>query len=208
MHKGVILLTKATDSDEAVVNVENFLEDYGDSKVWDWYVVGGRWSGTLNSKSKEFFEKSEEHFKATYPEYTNERPFLTTKMVEEQAAALETIWDTIGGIGKNPLARNQYTDRTGDDDTMPLTECLEVVKTWTKDFEKEAEVMWNKMTEAKANKDGHDMSPYYASRYAELKHDMFCFESNVFDIETHTNNPDEAIKNADQYFAVMVDMHN
>jgi hypothetical protein len=30
----------------------------------------------------------------------------------------------------------------------------------------------------------------------------------VYDIETHTNNPDEAIKNADQYFAVMVDMHN
>lgn len=206
MHKGVILLTKATDSDEAVVNVESFLEDYGDGKVWDWYVVGGRWSGTLNAKTKEFFEKAETHFKAAYPD--NQNPFLTTNMVEEQAAALQEIWEGLGETSKNPYSRNQYTDRTGDDDTMPLTECLEVVKTWTKDFEKEAEIVWNKMTEAKANKDGRDMSPYYASQYAEFKHDMFCFESNVFDIETHTNNPDEAIKNADQYFAVMVDMHN
>ena len=61
MHKGVILLTKASDRDEAVSQVESFLENYGDGDVWDWYVIGGRWSGTLNTKAKEFFVAAEKH---------------------------------------------------------------------------------------------------------------------------------------------------
>ncbi len=57
MHKGVILLIKASDKNEAKDKVQEFMVQYGDGDIWDWYVIGGRWSGTLNSKSKEFFEK-------------------------------------------------------------------------------------------------------------------------------------------------------
>jgi hypothetical protein len=72
----------------------------------------------------------------------------------------------------------------------------------------EAETFWTKMLEAKKPDSEYDMSAYYANRYAECKYDEFCFESNVYDIDEQTNNPSTALENADQYFAVMVDMHN
>jgi hypothetical protein len=205
MHKGVILLTKASDKDEAIENANTFLEGYGDGDVWDWYVIGGRWSGTLNPKSSKFFLKAEAHFKKMYPD---KGEFLSTKMVQEQTQALELIWEEIGGEGLNPYARSSY-DRDGDeDDALPLSNCLRVVTEWTKDMNAEAETFWTKMLEAKKPDSEHDMSAYYANRYAECKYDEFCFESNVYDIDEQTNNPSTALENADQYFAVMVDMHN
>ena len=205
MHKGVILLIKTSDKDEAKDKVQEFMVQYGDGDVWDWYVIGGRWSGTLNSKTKEFFEKAEAHFKATYPERENE--FISTDMVKEQTDTLNTIWSEIGGEGSNPYARSSYNDFGYDDDALPLSECKDVVLEWKKDIEVEAEVFWDKMLEAK-KKEGYDMSAYYANRYAEMKYDEFCFESNVYDTELETNDPTKALENADQYFAVMVDMHN
>ena len=209
MHKGVICLTQATDKDEAISNVESFLENYGDGKVWDWYVIGGRWSGTLNAKNHEFQEKAAEHFKAAYP--NEESPFLTTKMVEEQAEQLQSIWTSIGGTGLNPYARSSYDDKGQEDDSVPLTECAAVVNEWKVDTEAEAEKLFEKVVEARAQEksgEGHGMSGYYANRYAEAKYDSFCFDSNVYDIDNQTNNPEEALKKPEQYFAVMVDMHN
>lgn len=81
---------KASQIDEAKDKVQEFMVHYGDGDIWDWYVIGGVWSGTLNSKSKEFFVKAEEHFKVVYPD--EENPFLTQSMVEEQHQALGDIW--------------------------------------------------------------------------------------------------------------------
>jgi hypothetical protein len=205
MHKGVILLIKASQIDEAKDKIQEFLVQYGDGDVWDWYVIGGRWSGTLNSKSKEFFKKAEEHFKITYPDANHN--FISTKMVEEQHQALGDIWSVIGGKGLNPYARSSYNDFGYDDDVVPLLECKEVVTEWCKDLDIEAEIAWNKMLEAKTI-EGYDMSSYYARKYADFKNDVFSFESNVFDTENYTNNPAQAFQNAEEYFAVMVDMHN
>ena len=211
MHKGVILLVKADDRDGAIGEAEQFLEPYGDGDVWDWYVVGGRWSGTLNAKTKEFFEKAEAHFKAAYPD--NKNPFLTQNMVNEQADALQKIWTDMGETSKNPYSRDQYKDRTGDDDALPLSECLSVVKEWTKDTDAEAEEMFTKMLaareEEKENSGKYNtMSAYYAGIYKDLKYDSFSFESNVYDTVNGTNNPSEAIDNPDGWYAVMIDMHN
>jgi hypothetical protein len=41
-----------------------------------------------------------------------------------------------------------------------------------------------------------------------MKYDEFCFDSNVYDTELDTNDPTQALENADEYFAVMIDMHN
>ena len=205
MHKGVMLLTKASDRDEAVSNVESFLENYKDN-VWDWYVIGGRWSGTLNPKAGEFFKLAEAHFKKTYPDMGE---FLSTKMVEEQSEVLQSIWsEELGGDGFNPYKRDNYSSDGCDDDVLPLTECISAVNKWTKDMDAEAEIFWGKMIESKSEKSGHDMSAYYAKRYAESKYDEFCFESNVYDIDEQTNNPKDAIENPNEYFVVMVDMHN
>jgi len=48
MHTLVILLTKAEDKEEAISNCEEFLEQYGEGDVWDWYVIGGRWDNYLS----------------------------------------------------------------------------------------------------------------------------------------------------------------
>jgi hypothetical protein len=209
MHKGVILLVKTSQRDEAYDKIQEFLVQHGDGDVWDWYVIGGRWSGTLNPKTKEFFEKVDAHFKATYPE--NNHNFVSTKMVEEQSKALEMIWNELEGVGIQPYARSSYNDLGSDDDVVPLSECTEVVTEWEKDLNVEAEKWWAKMVEAKSNTEQngtYDMSGYYAKLYAESKYDEFCFESNVYDIENETNNPAKALNEADQYFAVMIDMHN
>lgn len=49
MHKGVILLVKASNRQEATDKAETFLNKH-EGKVWDWYQIGGRWSGTLLAK--------------------------------------------------------------------------------------------------------------------------------------------------------------
>jgi hypothetical protein len=212
MHKGVICLTKAADRDEAISNVQSFLEQHGDGDVWDWYVIGGRWSGTLNTKAKEFFEKTKVHFETTYPD--NKAPFLTQKMVEEQADALQKIWDDMGQTSKNPYSRNQYDKVTGDDDVVLLSDCVDVVNEWKKDLNAEAEEHFQKMIEEHENEKENPqstMSAYYAGLYRDCKYDSFSFESNVYDIENHTNNPEEALKEPEKmylWFAVMVDMHN
>jgi hypothetical protein len=148
MHKGVICLTKATDKQDAISNVESFLESYGDGKVWDWYEIGGRWSDTLGSNG----------------------------------------------------------------DSVPLTECTTIVEEWKQDLEAEADELWDKMVVArekeKSAENNLSMSGYYAARYSEARYDSFCFNSNVYDIDKSTNNPEEALKEPEQYFAVMVDMHN
>ncbi len=54
MHKGVILLMKAGDRKEAEAKAEEFLNSgYGDGRVWDWYVIGGRWTGLLTGYEPE-----------------------------------------------------------------------------------------------------------------------------------------------------------
>lgn len=209
MHKGVICLTQAADRDEAVSNIEEFLEHYGDGDVWDWYVIGGRWSGTLNAKTKEFFEKAQAHFKTAYPDHNHQ--FLTQNMVNEQAIPLQKIWEDMGQTSKNPYSRDQYQDVTGDDDVVLLSDCIEVVKDWTKDHNAEAENHFQKMLEERENEKENPnstMSAYYAGLYRDCKYDSFSFESNVYDTVNHTNNPEEALKDPSKWYAVIVDMHN
>lgn len=208
MHKGVICLTKAQDRDEAISNVESFLEPYGDGDVWDWFVIGGRWSGTLNTKTKEFNKKAKELFERAYP--NREHQFLTQKMVDEQKSELQKIWEGMGETSKNPYSRDQYKDVTCDDDALPLSECIEVVTEWKKDMNAEAEEVFTKLLEAREEEKtkGGTMSAYYAGIYKNLKYDDFSFESNVFDTENATNDPDFALSNPNGWYAVMVDLHN
>jgi len=53
MHKGIILLVKATTRKEAKHKAVAFLQPYGNGDVWDWYQIGGRWTGELTGYSPE-----------------------------------------------------------------------------------------------------------------------------------------------------------
>lgn len=50
MHKGVILLVKAESKENALEQVKDFMEPYGEGFVWDWYQIGGRWNNELAPK--------------------------------------------------------------------------------------------------------------------------------------------------------------
>ena len=209
MHKGVICLTLAADRGDAISNVEGFLEEYGDGDVWDWYVIGGRWSGTLNTKCKEFFEKVRELFKDAYPD--NDHNIITQNMVDEQKDVLQKIWEDMGQTSKNPYSRNQYKGVTDDDDVVLLSDCIDVVNEWKKDLNAEAEVFFQKMLEEREREKEtpeSTMSAYYAGLYRNCKYDAFSFESNVYDTVNQTNNPEKALKEPEKWYAVMVDLHN
>ena len=207
MHKGVILLVKADDRDDAIGQAKEFLGEYGNGDVWDWFVIGGRWSGNLNTLSKTFYEKAKVLFEQAYPNEAN--PFLSTKMVNEQAQGLQEIWESIGGKDQNPYSRSGYVNYGFEDDCIPLTNCIPVIQDWKKDMVAEAETIWNKMIEAKANSaHEYDMSGYYAGIYRDLKYDNFSFESNVYDVVNRTNDPSQALENPEQWWAVQIDMHN
>lgn len=209
MHKLVICLTKANSKEDAISNVESFIEPYGDGDVWDWYKIGGRWSGLLNPANKEFNKKAEELFNSAYPE----RPhtFITTNMVSEQQDALQKIWEELGQTSKNPYSRGTIITSTCDDDALPLSECIDVVREHTVDMNAEAEAIFAKLLEAREEEkesSGGTMSGYYAGIYKNLKYDDFSFESTVFDTDNVTNNPELALANPDGWYAVVVDLHN
>lgn len=211
MHKGMILLTKAQNEDDARNNVENFLEQYGDGNVWDWYVIGGRWSGTLNAAHNQFKELAMAHLAQAYPD-TDLSRFITENMISEQADALNSIWqETLGQPTPNPFVRSSYLEDGFDDDILPLSECVGVVLKWNKDMGAFAEEMFEKMLqEREKEKEGksYPMSGYYARLYSDAKSDNFCFDTNVYDTVNYTNNPSRALEEAEGWFAVMVDLHN
>lgn len=48
MHANHLILVKADDWESAISEAEDFLKDYGNGNVWDWYEIGGRWSWKEN----------------------------------------------------------------------------------------------------------------------------------------------------------------
>jgi hypothetical protein len=213
MHKLVICLTKAQDRDEAKSNVDEFLEQYGNGDVWDWYVIGGRWSGVLNKHNEEFGEKAKELFGTKYPENDG---FISTKMVDENRDGLQAIWESFGATSPNPYNRDSYSTRNNDDDIMPLSECIDIIKKYYEecgDMKQMANEYWEKMLKAKSDEDADPnnkmtMSAYYAKTYADCKNDSFSFESTTYNTDEYTNDVSGALENANEYFAVVVDLHN
>lgn len=202
MHKGIILLTKAEDQDDARINAESFLEQYQD-QVWDWYSLGGRWCSTLNPKTSQFYKlvKEKKIFK--------DEKFISTKDTKDNQAILQEIWEKeCKQTSTNPYNRSSYSpEEYVDDFIMPATKCKKVIKKWIIDLNKQAEEYWKEMLKAKeeAEKGKYDMSSYYAGLYRDCQYDSFSTECNVYDIEEETNTPP---KDLTGYFAVMVDIHH
>jgi len=209
MHKGIIVLTKAEDKAEALKNVKGFLGEYEET-VWDWYAIGGRWSGTLSPHNKEFVEKAKGILK---PE---EGGFVSQKEVDNNQGELQSMWESIGGIGTNPYFDHyKLPDDGGVEDIMPLSECIEIVKEWEQTIEvaKKEELdakRWlaiggNIRRDKNEPWDDWNMYGYSLRKAGELYQQNFCFDCNVFNTETYNYSiPDDTTG----YFAVMVDIHN
>jgi hypothetical protein len=209
MHKGIIILTKASDRDEAKSNVEEFLEGFGNGDVWDWYSIGGRWNNLLAPKDivKKFTEWVHEKYPVT-------KGYYSIKDIEETEAKqiIQNKWEELGLRSKNPYWDSygfSLTDLEDDYNILPLSECVDMVREWCKDSKKEAEEYFEKLVEERAKEKIEGMgtmSAYYAGLYKDAVYDNFCFETNVYDAsESVGETIPEDIK---EYWAVVIDIHN
>ena len=178
MHKGIILLVKAINKKNALNKVKAFMNEY-ESDIWDWYVIGGRWSGTLIRKFKEFYnivKKRKIKIK-----------FYSDIEKKETQIQLQNIWEKeLKQKSLNPVMRDTflvyqnklfvgmkyYTDNEYKDDIKPLKDCIDIVNDWNAE---------------------------------NILQQKFCFDTNVFNIEKYNYSIPKDIKN---YYAVIVDMHN
>jgi hypothetical protein len=204
MHKGIMMLTKAEGREDAQQKISEFLKDYGNGQVWDWYQIGGRWANTLSPHMAEFTEKAEEILKETKGkgQYQSD--------VEAKQKELQAIWLSIGGTGENPYADHYKMPETGREcDIMPLSECIDIVKGWHQDpieaGKKElakAEKRWGEKSEK-----GFDANMYgYCLKGAGgIFSQDFSFECNVYNIEEYNFSIPEAMND---WYVVMIDIHN
>lgn len=216
MHKGVILLVKAEDRNDAINRAEEFLQPY-EGQVWDWYSIGGRWHNVLapKDKVKEFKEWVKETFSDAFVDES--WSYIPNKLeTPERREIIQNKWEELGLTGKNSYYSSfgfEVNDTKDDYNVQPLSQCLDVVKDWKLNRKKKAEEIWEEMLEAKANegksnKFGH-MSGYCAGIYKSLVYGEFSFECNIYNVENELSEdlPDED-ENIEDYWAVMVDMHN
>ena len=201
MHKGIILLVKAEDKEDAINEAESFLEPYGNGDVWDWYIIGGRWSGTLNKNYKKFMKQAKK--------ILGNKDFVSMKDVEDNKDKLQKAWEDLGETSVNPYNRSSYDKDCSAGDILPAKECLETLRDWEIDMKKKAEEIWKKTVDAKAEeKKGNEiysMSGCYAGLYRSCSNDYFSFESNLYDTVNCSNKLPKDLKGL---WAVVVDMHN
>ena len=177
MHKGAILLFKSSYEEDVRERVDEFMGHYQGS-VWDWYSIGGRWSGTLSK----------------YDPGTDPENFETCQ--------------SCGGVGcsrcENGRRLKWPTEWKGHPgDIFPLKDCIDVVKEWAEAIDDPDELV-QKSEEYKL--DSYDsMRAYYLHRASDILYQTFSFEANVFNTESYDFSiPDDV----DGWVAVIVDMHN
>jgi hypothetical protein len=194
MHHLTILLVKADDKEEARTKADSFLEPHGEGRIWDWYQVGGRWSGVLDPHSDAFYK-----WAGTLVEHG-----FACRWIDDNKKLLQDKWEEMGGNGDNPLTRNGSIGYRGDngDDIMPLSSCLEAVK-WHSVTDKEA-TLKELADKFNAEKDRWAKA-FAAEQYYNVAMGHFYFEASVYNVEDYGI---ELPEDPTGYWAVVIDMHN
>lgn len=207
MHKGVILLIAVESKDDALEEVEGFLERYGDGNVWDWYQIGGRWNNTF--APKELKDKFDQKVNSEILVKLEGKPWISQQQIDDNQELLQSTWEELGLLGNNPYCNHYHLPNEGNIyDVVKLASCVETVKEWIRDSNKEAEELFKKIVKSreKAKEGEYDMSGYYAKQYSDIIGGYFSFETNVYNIST--GEAELLPEDIDNYYAVMVDMHN
>jgi len=218
MHKGIIILTQAEHRDEALTNVEVFLDMYKD-QVWDWYAIGNRWHNALapKDKLKEFNEWVRKEFSDAFIE---EHGGYQPQKLEtpENREKIQNKWQELGLKGINSYYSGfgfGLDDSEDDYNVIPLRDCIDTVKEWVRDLDKEIENEWKEMVEIKnemnENEDKRKLLKstlaYKSKKFSEVVGDYFSDNSNVYDETTGYGERIPNEEDIDKYWAVMVDIH-
>lgn len=212
MHKGVILLVKADDKGSAIEGVNHFMEQY-EGRVWDWFVIGGRWTGQLDGYE---VENDERNYKSCW--LCNGTGFRSDLL--GQNIRLETpsytcnscgVFDKETGTWKHGkfgagLALEYPSEIEHDNNAMPLADCLKRVREYADNVEKkiEEELAYAERMKAEGRKSSQG---YALKRAGELMQEEFCFDCDVYNVEAYNYSIPEGDE-VKEFFAVIVDMHN
>lgn len=208
MHKGVILLVKAQTRGQAETKTVRFLAKY-EGHVWDWYVVGGRWTGLLDG-----YEPSNDPRNYSICSICGGTGYRNDALGKQ--VRLEDPNYTCNGCGSydretgkwghgklGPGWALNWNFREHENDMLPLPECIDKVREYLGNWEDERLAEYSKGKDHFKN--DKSMQGYLTGMEADVLSDRFSFESNVFDIVKKSNRiPDDPTG----YWAVVVDMHN
>jgi hypothetical protein len=195
MHKGVILLVKASSKEEASGKASEFMEGY-QGQVWDWWQVGGRWTGTLDNYNP---SKDPKNLKTCWLcQGTGLRNDELGKQARKENP--EYTCNGCGGTGKSVEYPSNWSH---DNNIMPLSECIGVVREWEQDPQAEYDKRSREAFEH--YKDNRSMRAYCLKVGAQLLGEDFCFDCNVYNLESYDYSIPEDVTG---FFAVIVDMHN
>ncbi len=169
-----------------------------ENKIFDWYVIGGRWHNSLAPKINEWNEFVKKHI---YTEKGKKgQKFVSSNVIK---AKLQQSWRDMGMLGKNPHFIHFDLPPTGNYyDIMPLKDCIQKVSSWT--ISKQ-EIKEKLKKDVKIWQDEAAVIQYLRKINRKKMRGEFSDDRNVFNIDIHEA---EAIPvNYKEYFAVLVDMH-
>jgi hypothetical protein len=86
----------------------------------DWFVIGGRWSGTLQETA--LGQPYRDALKQEFPDLTN--GYFPSSLLERHKAGLDQLWHRFGGVGSDPLTRSGYDQLGAHDDAMLVDQFL------------------------------------------------------------------------------------
>jgi hypothetical protein len=202
MHFLSFLIVKADSREEAVRRARDFLEEY-QNQVWDWYVIGGRWSGYITQSNLD---------QATYEKFSKEFRENALGLIskdnpecKQRKRAHELFMKYFPNFeGDIPIYRDPYLHDGYLDDVVPLGCCEEIIQKFIDDFHSR----YGKLVE-KAKKeiesDGtiNRITAWELGRYSY--DDSYSTDHTVFNVENYSVSiPD----NPEGYYVVTVDLHN
>lgn len=202
MHFLSFLIVKADSREEAVIRARDFLEEY-QNQVWDWYVIGGRWSGYITQSNLD--QATYEQFLKEFRE--NALGFISKDNPEckQRKRAHELFMKYFPNFeGDIPIYRDPYLHDGYLDDVVPLGCCEEIIQKFIDDFHSRYEKLVEK-AKKEIESDGtiDRNTAWRLGRYSY--DDSYSTDHTVFNVEDYSVSiPD----NPEGYYVVTVDLHN
>jgi hypothetical protein len=202
MHFLSFLIVKADSREEAVRKARNFLEQYQD-QVWDWYVIGGRWSGFFTQRRLD---------QATYEKFLEEFRENGLGMIskdnpecKQRKRSHELFMKYFPNFeGDIPVYRDPYLDDGYSDDVVPLGCCEEIIQKYIDPFHlRYGELVERAKKEIESDGTISRSTAWELGRYAY--DDNYSTDHTVFNVEDYSVSiPD----NPEGYYVVTVDLHS